>query len=107
MRMKEDLIKRIENKEVQYAVRKVNSRVFAFELIIPVLYCGQCMYHQLDTDNDDEDICKSSIKMICVKEHRKITSCLNFSDLDTVEIPKWCPLTNAAKEANGSICFFI
>lgn len=101
MRMKEDLIKRIEDKEVEYAVRKVNSKVFAIELIIPVIYCGQCMYHQFDIDNDDENPCKSSIKMICLKVHRKITSCLNVSDLETVEIPTWCPLINGEKEANG------
>lgn len=101
MKMKEDLIKRIENKEVQYAVRKINSKLFTFELIIPVIYCGQCMYHQFDIDNDDENVCKSSIKMICSKEHRDIISCLNVSDLETVEIPIWCPLTNEEKEANG------
>lgn len=101
MRMKEDLIKRIEKKEVQYTVKKVNSKVFVIELLIPIVYCGQCFQHQLDIDDKDENIVHASIKMICSKEHREITSCLNVSDLETVEIPSWCPLNEEEKEANG------
>ncbi len=101
MRMKEDLIKRIENKEVQYSVKKLDSKVCVIELRIPVVYCGQCFHHHIDIDSTDGNVCNSAVKMICSKEHKEIISCLNVSDLEIVEIPSWCTLDDEEKEANG------
>ena len=89
----DDDILRLRNKEGVEISTKLNELgKFEIHFKLEVVFCNDCIYQKIERDLEQYDGFDFSFKMICKKENKKVEGCLSSYDLNTVEIPKWCPV---------------
>lgn len=89
----DDDILRLRNKEGIEVSTKLNGLgKFEIQFSLEVVFCSDCIYQKIERSLEPYNGFDLTFKLICKKENKKVEGCLSSYDLNTVEIPEWCPI---------------